>query len=154
MTCVVQRVSSSHVQVDGKIVGEIQKGFNILLGIKKGDNSKDIDSLVEKIIHLRVFQDQNNKMNLSLLDVNGEVLVISQFTLAANLKRGRRPSFDSSEHPEKAKQLYEMFLESISSKGVVTQSGVFGATMDVEIHNDGPVTFVLDSHELYKEENV
>jgi len=122
MTCVVQRVSSSHVQVDGKIVGEIQKGFNILLGIKKGDNSKDIDSLVEKIIHL--------------------------------LKRGRRPSFDSSEHPEKAKQLYEMFLESISSKGVVTQSGVFGATMDVEIHNDGPVTFVLDSHELYKEENV
>lgn len=148
MLCVIQRVSSSMVSVDGNIVGKIGKGLNILLGVKKGDGEDDVAKLVNKIVNLRIFRDENDKMNLSLLDISGEVLVISQFTLAGNLKKGRRPSFEESEMPEQAKKLYETFIEQISACGLKTQSGEFGAMMDVTIHNDGPVTFILDSKTL------
>ena len=148
MIAVIQRVSSSCVRVDEKIVGEIGQGLNILLGVKKGDSKEDIKKLVNKIVNLRIFQDENQKMNLSLLDIQGEVLIISQFTLAGNVKKGRRPSFDSSEEPTIAKAMYEEFVEEVSSLGVKTQTGEFGAMMDVEIHNDGPVTFIIDSKEL------
>jgi len=148
LIAVIQRVSSSCVRVDEKIVGEIGQGLNILLGVKKGDSKEDIKKLVNKIVNLRIFQDENQKMNLSLLDIQGEVLIISQFTLAGNVKKGRRPSFDSSEEPTIAKAMYEEFVEEVSSLGVKTQTGEFGAMMDVEIHNDGPVTFIIDSKEL------
>jgi len=148
MLVVVQRVSSSQVIVEDEVVGKISKGLNILFGVRKGDKREDIKKLVSKIINLRIFQDENNKMNLSLLDIKGEVLVISQFTLAGNVKKGRRPSFDNSEKPELAKEYYEEFIEEIKSHDVTVQSGVFGAHMDVEIQNDGPVTFVIDSKEL------
>lgn len=148
MIAVIQRVSSSSVKVDGKIVGEILKGLNILLGVKKGDDSSDITKLVNKIINLRIFQDENQKMNLSLLDINGQALIISQFTLAGNVKKGRRPSFDTSETPEIANKLYEEFVNEFEKAGVHTQTGIFGAMMDVSISNDGPVTFIIDSKEL------
>jgi D-tyrosyl-tRNA(Tyr) deacylase len=148
MICVVQRVSSSSVTVDNTVVGSINEGLNILLGVKKGDSVEDVKKLVSKIINLRIFKDENEKMNLSLLDIKGEALIISQFTLAGNVKKGRRPSFDSSESPEVAKELYEKFVQEISSNGIHTQTGTFGAMMDVKIHNDGPVTFVIDSNDL------
>lgn len=148
MIAVIQRVSSSCVRVDEKIVGEIGQGLNILLGVKKGDSKEDIKKLVNKIVNLRIFQDENQKMNLSLLDIQGEALIISQFTLAGNVKKGRRPSFDSSEEPTIAKAMYEEFVEEVCNLGVKTQTGKFAAYMDVEIHNDGPVTFIIDSKEL------
>jgi D-tyrosyl-tRNA(Tyr) deacylase len=148
MIAVIQRVSYSSVKVDDKIVGEINKGLNILLGVKKGDTSEDIKKLVNKIVNLRIFQDENDKMNLSLLDVDGEALIISQFTLAGNIKKGRRPSFDSSETPDVANELYEEFVEEFKKIGIYTQTGEFGAYMDVNIQNDGPVTFIIDSKEL------
>ena len=148
MIAVIQRVSSSSVTVDGNLVGKIGKGLNILLGVKKGDEEEDILKLVNKIVNLRIFADENGKMNLSLLDVQGEALVVSQFTLAGNVKKGRRPSFDSSEKPDVAKAMYEQFVTEIEKVGVHTQTGVFGAMMDVDIHNDGPVTFIIDSKEL------
>jgi len=148
MIAVIQRVSSSSVTVEGEVVGQISKGLNILLGVKKGDEKEDILKLVNKIVNLRIFQDENQKMNLSLLDVKGEALIISQFTLAGNVKKGRRPSFDSSEKPDIAKEYYEIFVEEVQKLGIHTQTGVFGAMMDVDIHNDGPVTFVIDSKEL------
>lgn len=148
MIAVIQRVSYSSVKVEGKIVGEINKGLNILLGVKKGDTSEDVKKLVNKIVNLRIFQDENDKMNLSLLDVQGEALIISQFTLAGNIKKGRRPSFDSSETPDVANELYEEFVEEFKKVGIYTQTGEFGAYMDVSIQNDGPVTFIIDSKEL------
>ena len=148
MIAVIQRVSNSSVKVDGKIVGKIGNGLNILLGVKKGDEKEDIKKLADKIVNLRIFRDENDKMNLSLLDVGGEALIISQFTLAGNVKKGRRPSFDTSENPEVAKAYYEEFCEYIKSLGINVQTGIFGAMMDVEIHNDGPVTFIIDSKEL------
>lgn len=148
MIAVIQRVSSSSVKVDGELVGEIGRGLNILLGVKKGDTKQDILKLVNKIVNLRIFQDENGKMNLSLLDVKGEALIISQFTLAGNVKKGRRPSFDDSETPDIAKALYEEFVSKVEEQGVYTQTGVFAAMMDVSIQNDGPVTFILNSEEL------
>jgi len=148
MIVVIQRVSSSSVKVKGKIVGSIGVGFNILLGIKKGDTSEDIKKLVSKIVNLRIFHDENEKMNLSLLDVKGEALIISQFTLIGNVKKGRRPSFDDSEKPDIANALYEEFVKEVEKVGVPTQTGVFGAMMDVSIQNDGPVTFIINSEEL------
>jgi len=148
MIAVIQRVSSSSVKVDEKVVGEISEGLNILLGVKKGDDSSDITKLVNKIINLRIFQDENDKMNLSLLDINGQALIISQFTLAGNIKKGRRPSFDSSETPDIANRLYEEFVNEFKNAGIDTQTGEFGAYMDVSIQNDGPVTFIIDSKEL------
>lgn len=148
MLTIIQRVTHSKVTVNGKTVGEIGHGLNILLGVKKGDTPEDITKLVNKIVNLRIFRDEQDKMNLSLLDVNGEALVISQFTLAGNVKKGRRPSFEESEEPEKAKRLYQAFIAELIKLGVPTQTGEFGTMMEVTIHNDGPVTFILDSKAL------
>jgi D-tyrosyl-tRNA(Tyr) deacylase len=147
MIAVVQRVIKSSVEVDGKVVGEIRKGVNILLGVAEEDTEEDINKLVNKIVYLRMFEDENKKMNHSLLDINGEALIISQFTLLANLKKGRRPSFEYAAKPDKAKALYEKFVEEFS-KYVKVQTGIFGADMKVYILNDGPVTFILDSKQL------
>ncbi|MBE0497307.1 MAG: D-tyrosyl-tRNA(Tyr) deacylase [Campylobacterales bacterium] len=147
MIALLQRVRHSAVRVEGKIVGEIGVGLNVLLGIFKDDDEKDIALLVPKILHMRIFEDNEGKMNRSLLDMNGELLVISQFTLAANIKKGRRPSFDGAMPPERAKTLYEEFILTCKAHAHV-QSGVFGATMDVEIHNDGPVSIIVDSKAL------
>jgi D-tyrosyl-tRNA(Tyr) deacylase len=147
MIAVVQRVVKSSVEVDGKVVGEIRKGVNILLGIAAEDTEEDINKLVNKIVYLRMFEDENKKMNHSLLDIDGEALIISQFTLLANLKKGRRPSFEYAAKPDKAKALYEKFVEEFS-KYVKVQTGVFSADMKVYILNDGPVTFILDSKQL------
>ncbi len=147
MIAVVQRVIKSSVEVDGKVVGEIRKGVNVLLGVAEDDTEEDINKLVNKIVYLRMFEDENKKMNYSLLDINGEALIISQFTLLANLKKGRRPSFEYAAKPDKAKALYEKFVEEFS-KYVKVQTGIFGADMKVCILNDGPVTFILDSKQL------
>ncbi|WP_457642137.1 D-aminoacyl-tRNA deacylase [Persephonella sp.] len=147
MIAVVQRVSQSWVEVDGKIVGKIGKGLNILLGVEKGDTEEDIQKLIKKIPYLRIFEDENGKMNLSLIDIGGEALIISQFTLAGNVKKGRRPSFDNAEDPGKAKELYEKFVQEFS-KYVPVQTGVFAAYMKVFIENDGPVTFIINSKTL------
>ncbi|XPV68922.1 MAG: D-aminoacyl-tRNA deacylase [Halarcobacter sp.] len=148
MIAVIQRVSSSSVKVEGDVVGKIGKGLNILLGVKKGDSSEDIKKLVSKIVNLRIFQDENEKMNLSLKDIQGEALVISQFTLAGNIKKGRRPSFDLSETPKIANKLYEEFIDDMIKEDIKVECGLFGAKMDVSIQNDGPVTFIIDSKEL------
>lgn len=147
MIALLQRVRHSAVRVEGEIVGEIDVGLNVLLGIFKDDDEKDIALLVPKILHMRIFEDNEGKMNRSLLDMSGELLVISQFTLAANIKKGRRPSFDGAMPPERAKTLYEEFILTCKAHTHV-QSGVFGATMDVEIHNDGPVSIIVDSKAL------
>lgn len=147
MIAVVQRVLESYVEVEGRVVGRIGKGINVLLGISKDDTSDDIKRVVEKIINLRMFEDDMGKMNLSLLDVKGQALIISQFTLLANLKKGRRPSFENSMEPVRAKGLYEEFVREFSNYTDV-QSGIFGADMRVFILNDGPVTFVIDSKNL------
>ncbi len=147
MIAVLQRVNKSWVEVDGEVVGKIGKGINILLGVEKGDTQEDIQKLIKKIPYLRIFEDENGKMNLSLIDIKGEALVISQFTLAGNVKKGRRPSFDNAEKPEKAKKLYEEFVEELR-KYVPVETGVFAAHMKVFIENDGPVTFIINSKEL------
>lgn len=147
MRAVLQRVKESKVYVDGKEVASIGEGLNILLGVGLGDQEEDVDKLVEKIVNLRIFEDDSGKFNLSLLDIKGSALVVSQFTLYANTKKGRRPSFELAERPERAKELYELFVEKMS-KYVPTQCGIFGAMMDVYILNWGPVTIILDSKEL------
>ncbi|MFH1428117.1 MAG: D-aminoacyl-tRNA deacylase [Candidatus Margulisiibacteriota bacterium] len=147
MKCVIQRVRESHVEIDGKVISRIQKGLNLLLGIEAGDMKEDVNKLVSKIIALRVFGDELGKMNLSIQDIDGEALVISQFTLAASLRKGRRPSFDNAEKPEQANRLYELFVSKLSEH-VKVQTGEFAADMKVFIVNDGPVTFILDSKEL------
>ncbi|ACO03204.1 MAG TPA: D-aminoacyl-tRNA deacylase [Persephonella sp.] len=147
MIAVIQRVNRSYVEVDGKVVGEIGKGLNILLGVVKGDTEEDIDKLIKKIPFLRIFEDENGKMNLSVIDIKGEALVISQFTLAGSVKKGRRPSFDNAEEPERAKELYQRFVERLSEY-IPVKTGVFAAHMKVFIENDGPVTFIIDSKAL------
>jgi len=147
MKAVIQRVSSSSVRVEGRTVGQIEKGLNILLGVQKGDGTKEADKLLKKIPNLRIFADEEGKMNRSLIDCGGQALVISQFTLAGNIKKGRRPSFDMSADADTAKELYEYFVKELS-KTVQVQTGEFGAMMEVSIVNDGPVTFVIDSKEL------
>ncbi len=148
MKAVIQRVSSSSVKVDGKVVGKINKGLNILLGAEKEDKKEDITKLLYKILNLRIFQDENKKMNNSLLDIKGELLVISQFTLASNCKKGRRPSFENSLEPKLAKEYYEEFINKAKEQVAIVESGVFAASMEVCIINDGPVTIILDSKEL------
>jgi len=148
MRAVVQRVEESEVRVEGRVVGRIGRGLNVLLGVKKGDTEEDVRKLVDKISKLRIFEDERGKFQYSLLDVKGEVLVVSQFTLYANVKKGRRPSFELSEEPRRAKELYDMFVEVLRETGLKVETGVFGATMDVLIRNWGPVTIVLDSEEL------
>jgi len=147
MIALLQRVSSSSVTVAGEEVARIGRGLNILLGVFKGDTEADIDKLVPKIVNLRIFADEAGKMNLSLLDIGGEALVVSQFTLAGSVKKGRRPSFEWAMPPAEAERLYERFCEELE-RFVPVQRGIFGAMMEVEILNDGPVTFILDSREL------
>lgn len=146
MRAVVQRVTSSKVSVDGKIVGEIGKGFNVLLGVVEGDTDEQAILLAGKIARLRVFEDENGKMNLSVNDVGGEILAISQFTLCADCKKGNRPSFTLSAAPDEANRLYELFCSELSANGVRNvEKGIFGADMAVDISNDGPVTIMLDT---------
>ena len=147
MIAILQRVTSSHVTVEGEVVGSIGRGLNVLLGVLKGDSEEDMDRALQKILHLRIFADDAGKMNRSLLDVGGELLVISQFTLGANVKKGRRPSFDKAAEPSRAQALYEYFIAE-ARKEVPVQSGVFGAHMEVAIENDGPVTIIVDSSQL------
>ena len=148
MRAVVQRVKKSHVEVDGKITGQIDKGLMILLGISEDDKAEDIDYMVDKIINLRIFEDDENKMNLSLLDVGGELLVVSQFTLYGDCRKGRRPSFIKAARPEKAQQLYDQFIKKAADLNVKVQSGIFQADMTVYIENDGPVTLIVDSEKI------
>lgn len=145
MRAVVQRVKKSKVTVEDRITGEINKGLMVLLGVGQGDSETDLEYLVEKIINLRIFEDNNGKMNLSLLDVGGELLVVSQFTLYGDCRKGRRPSYDKAARPETAKALYESFVEKCKNYGISTQTGIFQAEMLVDISNDGPVTLLLDS---------
>ncbi len=147
MRAVLQRVKNSSVVVEGKQVGYIEHGLCILLGIKVGDTEREVDKLINKIINLRIFEDDSGKFSKSLLDVGGSVLVVSQFTLYANTRKGRRPSFELAEKPAIAESLYNYFVKRISQY-VNTQTGIFGATMDVYILNYGPVTIILDSEEL------
>jgi D-tyrosyl-tRNA(Tyr) deacylase len=145
MKVVIQRVSESEVKVDGNVVGKIGKGFMLLVGIDEEDNNTDADWLVQKIINLRVFGDEDGKLNLSILDIKGEILCISQFTLIADYKKGNRPSFIKAAKPEKAIPLFEYFKTEIAKNGIKTESGIFGADMKVSLINDGPVTIVMDS---------
>jgi len=147
MIAVLQRTSRASVKVDDKTIGKIKSGVLILLGVKKGDSKKDAENLAQKISTFRMFNDDTNKMNLSILDVHGSALVISQFTLCADTKRGRRPSFVNAEAPVISKKLYEYFKTSLIKLGVPVQSGKFGSLMDVDLVNNGPVTFVLDSQQ-------
>ncbi len=146
MKAVIQRVIESSVSVDGKIVGSSQKGYMILVGVVKGDTEKEADLLARKTASLRVFEDENGKMNLSVLDVQGDILAISQFTLCADCKKGNRPSFTPSEEPRKANELYELYCEKLKQYGVKrVEKGVFGADMKVSLINDGPVTICFDT---------
>ena len=145
MRAVVQRVTYASVEVNGEIVGEINKGFNVLLGISKEDTEEDMKYIKDKIINLRVFSDENDKMNLSLLDIQGEVLLISQFTLYGDARKGRRPNFMNALGGEEAKKFYDKFIEMMKETGLKVQTGIFGADMKVDIKNDGPVTILLDS---------
>jgi len=145
MIAVIQRCSRGKVTVSEKVVGEIDNGLVILLGVQKGDTEKDADFLVNKISGLRIFSDENDKMNLSIKDVNGSALVISQFTLCGDTKKGRRPSFIKAATPDDGNRLYEYFISEMKKGGVPIECGEFGAMMDVELVNDGPVTFVLNS---------
>ncbi|NLP47595.1 MAG: D-tyrosyl-tRNA(Tyr) deacylase [Clostridiales bacterium] len=152
MKAVIQRVSESSVLVDNKVVGEIKQGLTVLLGVYQGDDERHADILAAKIARLRIFSDENDKMNLSVTDVNGAVLVISQFTLCADLKKGNRPSFTPSAPPERANELYEHFIACLKSYGVENIStGVFAAKMQVNIVNEGPVTILMDSKTWLKD---
>jgi len=145
MKVVIQRVSESSVKVDGTIVGEIGKGLMLLVGIDEGDSVTDADWLVQKVLNLRIFGDENDKLNLSVQDIKGEILCISQFTLIADYKKGNRPSFIKAAKPDNAIPLFDYFKEQISKSGLKTESGIFGADMKVSLINDGPVTIVMDS---------
>ena len=149
MRAVIQRVSRAKVIVNDEIVGEIGRGFLVLLGVSESDEESDADYLAKKIAGLRVFEDDNGKMNLSLVDVGGSVLAVSQFTLYADTRKGRRPSFVRAAAPEKAKALYERFVEQLRSYGVRCETGRFGAMMDVELTNQGPVTILMDSEQTF-----
>ena len=144
MKVVIQRVKNASVKVDEKIVGEIEKGFLVLLGIKVGDTKQEADYLIKKVCNLRVFSDENDKMNLGLKDVNGKLLIVSQFTLYGDCSDGNRPSFIEAARPEEAIPLYEYFCEKCTQNGIEVQRGIFGADMKVELLNDGPVTIVIE----------
>lgn len=148
MRTVVQRVTHASVKVDGQTIGEIGKGFLILLGVAEEDDEAIADKMADKICRLRIFEDENGKTNLSLADVGGEILVVSQFTLYADCKKGNRPSFVKAGNPEKANRLYEYFMKRCETHVQAVQHGQFGADMKVELLNDGPFTLMLDSREL------
>ena len=145
MKIVVQRVKNAKVDVDGKTVGKIDKGFLVLLGVTNGDTKEQADYLAKKLCKLRVFTDENDKMNLDIKQVGGKILIVSQFTLYANCKDGNRPSFTEAARPEEAEELYEYFCEQCKEKyGIEVQKGIFGAHMEVSLLNDGPVTIIIE----------
>ena len=145
MRLLIQRVSKASVNIEGKLVGEIAKGLFVLVGIKKGDTDKDAESLVDKLFKLRIMADKDGKMNLSVSDVKGEFLVVSQFTLYADTSGGNRPSFIQAAEPVLAKNIYEHFLLTLKEKGARVETGTFGAYMEIDSQNDGPVTILLES---------
>lgn len=145
MKIVIQRASSANVTVDKKIIGEIEKGLVILLGISDADTQETVKQMVKKIINLRIFSDENDKMNLSIKDIGGKMLVISQFTLYADCKKGNRPSFTDAGKPEHANKLYEEFIKEVANQGIGVEHGIFGADMKVSLTNDGPVTITLEA---------
>jgi D-tyrosyl-tRNA(Tyr) deacylase len=145
MIAVIQRVKQSNVTVDNHCTGSIQEGMMVLLGVAKNDHQKNADYLAEKLVNLRIFEDKNGKMNRSLLDINGQMLIVSQFTLLGDCKKGRRPSFVAAAPPDMANELYLYFVEKVKTKGVHTETGVFGAMMDVSLINNGPVTLIVES---------
>ncbi len=149
MRAVVQRVSSSSVTVNGEVVGKINEGLNILIGISKEDTLEDLKYIKDKVINLRIFEDEDYKMNQSLLDVKGEILVISQFTLYGDCRKGRRPNFMNAKGGEEAKVLYNEFVSMLKETGLKIETGEFGADMKVDIQNDGPVTILLDSFKQF-----
>ena len=149
MRAVVQRVSRASVEVEGKIVGQIDRGLLVLLGVAKTDDEADADYLAEKIAGLRIFEDSDGKMNLSVKEVHGAVLAVSQFTLFGDVRRGKRPSFDSAAPPDLARHLYEHFVERLRAHGLPCETGVFQAMMNVSLVNDGPVTILLDSEKMF-----
>ncbi len=146
MKIVIQRVKNAKVEVDEKIVGEINKGFLVLVGVTHGDTTVEADYLVKKLCNLRVFTDENGKMNLPLKDINGELLIVSQFTLYADCSQGNRPSFTNSANPDSANELYEYFCNECVKKDINVQKGVFGAEMQVSLLNDGPVTIIIEKN--------
>ena len=150
MTCVIQRVNSATVYADGEFSGEIHKGIYLLLGVLRGDDEKDASLLAEKISKLRIFSDENGKMNLSVMDVSGRAMVVSNFTLGANYAHGNRPDYLNAAPPDEAKRLYLLFIEELSKRIGRCESGVFGADMRTEMSTDGPVTIVMDSSVLRK----
>lgn len=149
MRAVVQRVSQANVVVDNDIKGKIYKGLMVLLGVEAGDDGKDVDYIVEKIVNLRIFEDENEKMNLSLLDIRGEMLVVSQFTLLGDCRKGRRPNFMNAAKPDIANELYEAFVAKAREKGIKVETGVFQEHMVVNLSNDGPVTILVDSKKTF-----
>ena len=144
MKVLIQRVKKAGVNINGETVSSISKGILALVGIEKEDTREQVEKLAKKVVNLRIFPDENDKMNLSLIDVKGEMLIVSQFTLCGDCKKGTRPSFDKSAPPQIANELYEYFVSQLQSYGVKTGAGVFGAMMEVSLINDGPVTFMLE----------
>ena len=144
MKVLIQRVKEASVTIDGKLFSSINKGILALVGIEKGDSLEQVQKAAKKVANLRIFPDENDKMNLSLIDVHGEMLIVSQFTLCGDCKKGTRPSFDKSAPPDIANELYEKFVAEISGFGIKTQTGKFAAMMDVALINDGPVTFMIE----------
>ncbi|RKU10232.1 D-tyrosyl-tRNA(Tyr) deacylase [Candidatus Poribacteria bacterium] len=149
MRAVIQRVKSASVTVEGEVVSEIQVGLLVFLGVAQEDTPADVEYMASKIANLRIFEDDEGRMNLSILDIGGEALVVSQFTLYGDCRKGRRPSFIHAARPEKADPLYQAFMDEISRLGVPVKAGIFQAMMDVELINDGPVTMMLDSNKLF-----
>ncbi len=145
MKVLIQRVKNASVTIDGKLFSSINQGLLALVGIEKGDTIEAVQKLAKKVVNLRIFSDENDKMNKSLLDIEGEMLIVSQFTLCGNCKKGTRPSFDNSAPPDVANSMYEDFIKEVGSYGVKTGTGQFGAMMNVALINDGPVTFMLEN---------
>lgn len=144
MKGLIQRVKYASVTIDNEVYSKINQGILILLGVEKGDDEQNAEKLADKLCKLRIFEDENGKMNKSIVDINGEILIVSQFTLAGDCKKGTRPSFDKAELPQRANELYEYFINLIKQKNIPVGTGVFGAMMDIELVNDGPVTFMLE----------